>query len=251
MRKLTLEQWQTLAQGLHREVARVAPEWTDFNVHDPGITTLELLTYALDDLHARKNSLDERAHVLARQVAEAARLLLANREAGEPSAALQRVNYFHGQLLTTEDFTAEQDYVRGRLARRNRWLHGAGIAAGLGVSIERNGAGAQAVIAPGMAFDALGREIEVVAPERLPLPAQGKALLVLLRYAERPCQPMPSLPGSTGAAMEATQYARIAETYAAALSPAADADAVALARLHRVRGRWTRDSTFRPARVRR
>src|ERR1043165_5682436 len=48
-----LDQAQLYAAGLSH-VRRLASRiWTDYNVHDPGITTLELLCYALTDLSYR------------------------------------------------------------------------------------------------------------------------------------------------------------------------------------------------------
>jgi len=53
MPKLSDAQWQSLAGALAREMARVAPGWTDHNVHDPGITVLEALAYAFKAAKAR------------------------------------------------------------------------------------------------------------------------------------------------------------------------------------------------------
>lgn len=48
-----LDQPQLYAIGLDRIRALAGAEWTDHNVHDPGITMLELLAYALTDLTHR------------------------------------------------------------------------------------------------------------------------------------------------------------------------------------------------------
>ena len=45
--------WQQLRDELVRRIPVYTPEWTDHNVHDPGITTLEMLGYALTDLGYR------------------------------------------------------------------------------------------------------------------------------------------------------------------------------------------------------
>jgi hypothetical protein len=166
---------------VRRETARIAPEWTQDNMHDPGTAVLELLAYVLDDLRYR--TIDMPGRALARRVAERADSLAGESGTGDCPPGLQRVNCFAGSLLTAEDLSAEQNYFRQRLQRRNRELHGAGVVSGLQVSIERDGRKTQLAIAPGLAFDALGRELEVTAPARLPLPAQGKPLLVLLHYA--------------------------------------------------------------------
>lgn len=50
---LGLDQPKLYAIGLDRLRAIAGATWTDHNVHDPGITTLELVTYALTDLAYR------------------------------------------------------------------------------------------------------------------------------------------------------------------------------------------------------
>ena len=145
---LNEEQWTVLARDLQRALARAsgAPEWTDHNTHDPGITVLEALDYALTDLQYRGNALDDHARRLAQRVAERASAL-AGSAAGNDDCGhgLQRVNYAHGQLLGVDDFRAEQDYVRRRLSRHNRLLHGVGIVCGLDVTVERDDDGSRVV----------------------------------------------------------------------------------------------------------
>jgi hypothetical protein len=256
MRRLSEEQWQSLASALAREMSRVEPDWTALNPHDPGITVLELLTYALTDLQYRTNTIDTQGRMLARRVAQ-----LAQSMAGESSGAsvngagdcppgLQRVNYFAGIQLGADDLTAEQDYFRDKFHRRNR-AHGTGVVTGLNVMLKRTGSKTQVVIAPGLAFNARGEEIEVSAPTPLPLPAQGKALLVLLHYAEQPCHPVPALATDPQAsAQEQVRYSRITESFSATLAPSSDDSAVTLARLTFSRGRWALDRKFKAAQVR-
>jgi GAF domain-containing protein len=62
-------QWNELARELQRAWARVAPEWSDLNAHDPGITVLELLAYALTDLSLRSVALDDHGRRIAGRVA--------------------------------------------------------------------------------------------------------------------------------------------------------------------------------------
>ena len=47
------DQQQLQAIGLKHAQRLASRIWTDYNVHDPGITTLELLCYALTDLSYR------------------------------------------------------------------------------------------------------------------------------------------------------------------------------------------------------
>jgi hypothetical protein len=80
-----------------------------------------------------------------------------------------RVNYVTGVLLGAEDFQAEQDYHRGRLARALAYAMGHGTLAGLEVS-HHPAQAADAdhparleglVVTPGLAIDRVGRLLEV------------------------------------------------------------------------------------------
>jgi len=251
MRTLSKEQWQSLASAMAREMTRVVPDWTTHNTHDPGITVLELLSYALTELQYRSNTLDANGRALARHVAQLADSLVAFAGTDDCPPGPQRVNFFAGQLLSAADFTAEQDYLRRKTHRRNRELHGAGVVTGLHVTLERTGSNAQVVIAAGLALNARGEEIEVSVPTSLPLPAQGKALLVLLHYAEQPCRPIPALANDPQVdPRAAVHFSRITETFSANLAPSADDTAVALARVTFGRGRWALDRKFKAVKVR-
>ena len=83
----------------------------------------------------------------------------------------------------------------------------------------------------------------------MPLPAQGKSLLVLLHYAEQPCRPVPA-PAMDPQAESQARFSRITETFSATLAPGADDTAVALARVNFSRGRWALDRKFKAAKVR-
>lgn len=86
--------------------------------------------------------------------------------------APDRVHYATGVLLSAEDFQAEQDYHRGRLARALSYANGWGTLAGLEVSYEaavaasadEDGQEERIMITPGLAIDRLGRLIEVAYP---------------------------------------------------------------------------------------
>jgi len=82
-----------------------------------------------------------------------------------------RVNYATGVLLGAEDFQAEQDYHRGRLARALAYAMGQGTLAGLEVEHQAETATAseRLIVAPGLAIDRLGRMIEVIRPYCLKL----------------------------------------------------------------------------------
>ena len=251
---LTEKQWAALAGELRRALARVAPQWTDTNAHDPGTTLLELLSYAITDLQQRGVALDEHARMLARTVAERAGQLAetAPGRDDECGPGLQRVNYTAGMLLGVDEFRTEQEYLRGRMRRRNRLLHGTGVAAGLDVTIEQGSAGARIEVAPGLAFDAAGNEICVEQPVDLALPSSGPDLFVLLRYAEHPCRSVPAVPGVAGHDADSgidVQPTRIVETFSVALAAAPQSDSVVIARLKRSRGRWRADARFKVTRL--
>jgi hypothetical protein len=88
--------------------------------------------------------------------------------------AAERPSYATGMLLDAQDFTAEQTYHRGRLARALASLTGGGTLAGLRVSHSPATTGPAARpeeirVEPGLAIDRLGRLIEVPRPACLRL----------------------------------------------------------------------------------
>jgi hypothetical protein len=78
-----------------------------------------------------------------------------------------RVFYAVGALLGVEDFTDEQTYHRGRLARALAFLDGSGTVAGLRVDYQppanpdTGREDEEIIVRPGIALDRLGRIIEV------------------------------------------------------------------------------------------
>lgn len=88
-----------------------------------------------------------------------------------------RINYATGVLLGAEDFQAEQDYHRGRLARALAYAMGYGTLAGLEVLYEpaqieddtHPARSERLLVAPGLAIDRIGRLIEVLRPRCLKL----------------------------------------------------------------------------------
>jgi hypothetical protein len=75
----------------------------------------------------------------------------------------ERPAYQTGVLLDAQDFTAEQSYHRGRLARALAYLHGWGTAAGLAVEHRpaTDDRPEELVVQPGLAIDRSGRLVEL------------------------------------------------------------------------------------------
>lgn len=71
----------------------------------------------------------------------------------------RRNNYFYGKLLDELHFRMEQDYFNGKRWLLNRLILGEGVVCGLDVTIQDG----KLCMTPGVAIDALGREIVVPA----------------------------------------------------------------------------------------
>jgi hypothetical protein len=88
------------------------------------------------------------------------------------SGKFKRVNYFHGMLLTEQDFVDEQTYIREKLKLHNR-LHGAGVVRGLRLikdCIQVDSVTVTKIfIEAGWALDCAGNEIVVCQDYLVPL----------------------------------------------------------------------------------
>jgi hypothetical protein len=83
--------------------------------------------------------------------------------------SLQRVEFFSGELLTADDLTTLSANNQQLRWLHNRTMHNWGIAFGLDVQGAR---GATSVtVNPGIAVDALGREVILSSPVQQPIPA--------------------------------------------------------------------------------
>jgi len=149
----------------------------------------------------------------------------------------ERPRYFHGQLLTAQDFADEQDYFREKLRRHNRLLHGWGVVCGLRVTPATKRCAV--VVSPGYALDPCGDEILVEQEVLLRLPHRGRekggddfsaagvedpacpdgAWTVAVRYAEILAQLVPVIGED-----DSPQPSRIRETFELRALPALSAD---------------------------
>jgi len=166
---------------------------------------------------------------------------------------LRRVNYFTGRLLSAEDFGAEQAYHREKSRLHNRRLHGSGVASGLTVSLTGGTSRPAITVKPGVGIDPTGNELELDAERSVCVGIKARAFLVVLRYVERPVDPVPSF--GTGGDADATGYALIEEDCELVLVPddpprrRGDAG-LSLARYVRAGSGWQRDRAFKAGRVR-
>ncbi len=157
---------------------------------------------------------------------------------------VKRLSYFAGQVLSAADFQEEQQYLIGRRHLHNQALHGSGVVTGLSVTVSIDASVPSVVVAPGLALDRQGREIELAAPVAVAVGNPGGPQYVIVEYAERETDP--SLTGDTG--MVAS---RIEEGASIRLSPeAVTGDGVTLARLVADSAGWKVDSAFGPSRCR-
>jgi hypothetical protein len=125
--------------------------------------------------------------------------------------ALERLNYFEGQLLGAADFEAEQGYFLAKMRRHNRYLHGWGVVAGLEVSFEKTG---HIVVAPGVAIDCAGNEIIVCEDLRLKASRKQKTWFVVVEHVESPTKPGPARDSESATGSEGP-FTRIREDVAA------------------------------------
>lgn len=166
--------------------------------------------------------------------------------------APNRVRYFTGQLLTAEDFEAEQEYLREKRRRHNRYSHGYGVVNGLQVSIGDN----NVRVDPGLAVDCHGEEIVVCEPTEVALTEKDGVKYLTICYIERETDPVP-VPGSE----ETIQNSRIEEVFELTFEcdhpcsghkrdklrwvPCGEAHGIPLAKLTYRRGHWRIDRKFR------
>ena len=170
------------------------------------------------------------------------------------SGPLKRVRYSLGQVLSIDDFTAEQEYFLEKQRRHNRTLHGAGVVFGLEVSRQKD----SVVVQPGLALDCRGEEISIRDPVESAFPQAGEKAYILLSYAEKITDPVPG-------AEEDLQFSRIEESFRvafephdptakhkwrkASLVPCENVHGIPLAKLFFNRGRWRIDRRFRRPQV--
>jgi len=147
---------------------------------------------------------------------------------------LERVKYFPRQLLTADDMKADQEYVRNKLRRHNRYLHGWGSVCGLEVAAATEELPWRVKITEGYALGPYGNEIYVREPVfldlarcgpstitdpcdpdflRTPGLSTGEQLFVAIKYAECLAKPVRAMPTGCGCEEEACEYSRIRDSF--------------------------------------
>lgn len=106
----------------------------------------------------------------------------------------ERNRYYYGKMLTSADFTAEQDYLNHKRMFMNQMMLGSGVVCGLGVL---NLDDLSILVESGLAVDPLGREIVVETSAVKKLSAlegydscTGDRLSLCLRYKEEETRPV-------------------------------------------------------------
>jgi hypothetical protein len=171
---------------------------------------------------------------------------------------LKRNRYFTGRILTGADFELEQQYFINRMKLHNRYLHGYGVVSGLQVKLS-NAVPPEVIVSPGYAIDAEGNDVLVSIPQRVPLPAAGRAVTLCIRWAQRETGriPVPGAPAGDLDLVEASlveEYAILAyERELPSVRPmdspeegsgVGNGPGIALARLVRQGGVWKIDPGF-------
>ncbi|MET0214550.1 MAG: DUF11 domain-containing protein [Vicinamibacterales bacterium] len=148
---------------------------------------------------------------------------------------LERVRFFQRQLLTVADMVTEQDYIRQKLRRHNRFLHGWGVVGGLEVIPQpTDDAPWRVEITAGYALGPYGDEVYVgesvfldlaqCGPDALTSPCEpdvlegpsevsGGTLYVAIKYAECVTQPVRAMPAGCACDDIACEYSRIRDSF--------------------------------------
>ncbi len=123
---------------------------------------------------------------------------------------LERTRFFAGQLLSADDLQHEQDYFRDKSRLHNRFLHGWGIVAGLGITVDQE---STVVVSPGLALDCAGNELVLADEQRIPLSGLAGRHYLTIEYQEVAVGQTPSPHGET-------EHSRVREAVCVALAGA-------------------------------
>jgi hypothetical protein len=119
--------------------------------------------------------------------------------------SLNRLNYFHGQVLGIDEFKTEQIYFLEKLRRHNRYLHGWGVVNGFDVSVRAT----IVVVEPGVAIDCAGNEILLAEKMQCPIPKVIKECFVTAQFIETLVDPVPTINSPSEVSGSDQAYSRI------------------------------------------
>jgi hypothetical protein len=153
------------------------------------------------------------------------------------SEPLERMRYFPRQLLTADDMRVEQEYVREKLRRHNRYLHGWGVVCGCTIESVPEARTWQVRVCPGYVVGPQGDEISIdecvdvdlqtgsrdpSCTVRWPCPPLGTAapddrgivtVYIAVRYAECFSRPVRVHPAGCGCDESGCEYSRTRESF--------------------------------------
>ena len=154
------------------------------------------------------------------------------------SEGLERTRYYPRQLVNAEDLTQDQRYVRDKLRRHNRLLHGWGVVCGACVRLTR-GSLCEVVVDPGYVLGPQGDEIMIAEPVPFDICKQGVVeqvgccpetedpwcgepksrcpegrFYLAIRYAECPSRPVRAGGCGCGCEGDACEYTRVRDGFA-------------------------------------
>src|SRR3954454_18432965 len=182
------------------------------------------------------------------------------RQAAVCEPPVKRPNYVTGQILSAADFTAEQEYHRGKQRRHNLHCHGFGVVQGLKVSTVKKNAGWTVVIEAGSAIDRAGNEIQLCMKVTFRLSKSETAIQVGIRCYERLCDPVPIPSNATSLSSQPSRAEEGCEVLLDPLSmprgsrpktggPGTSMDVLPLAHLVRKGRVWHVNRTFKAPRA--
>ncbi|WP_373986959.1 hypothetical protein [Duganella sp. BuS-21] len=153
------------------------------------------------------------------------------------SEPAERVRYFPRQLLSADDLRAEQEYLREKARRHNRYLHGWGVVCGCNVEVVAEATTPTVRVCPGYVVAPQGDDIQIdqcitvdlktgaqeqPCSVRWPCPPEGEPprpqngrlkAYIAVRYAECYTRPVRVHPAGCGCDETGCEYSRIRDTF--------------------------------------
>lgn len=153
------------------------------------------------------------------------------------SSIVERPRYYPRQLITADDLTLEQDYVREKLRRHNRMLHGWGVVCGAKLELPTSKDPWKVLVKTGYILGPFGDEIWIerdicldlrtrcypadtsedpcnpCAEDPIQQPSEGGTIHVAIRYRELKSRPVRTQPVGCGCDDSPCEYSRWRDGY--------------------------------------